>query len=349
VSYSRKKSSSPTRRKLSKSAEKPESGFLRSKVLDIITHPKQYNPEEHKGMLEDIEQYGSETCRGPIDPCFVGDGSYARAYKTCGKRDCYLLKIKKTKRTFDINEYKINEMAYRKLLAKKFTLIAQPKGVFGYAHDPLAFVYLFEEGSITLDKFLETYDFDESELKSILFQSALCLYSLQKGVPGFCHNDLHTDNILIVPQSKVFSYGSVKMRCKYTIRLIDFGQSTTVQHKTKLGHQLWEKTSGNTMVDFLRLCNWILLTLYKLIRFDTNLKIKSIITNFLALLSGYVSKDCIRNGGKARKASSKTGKYLSVPYLTLNRDGETYINSVYSSDQPNAMNLILKDKYFTGT
>ncbi len=346
MSYSRHRSS-PSRKKKSRSAEKRQDGFVRSRVLDIIKHPPKYNPEEHSEMLQDIEQYGSEKCRGPIDPCFVGDGSWARAYKTCGKKECYLLKIKKTKRTFDINEYKINELAYKKLIAKKFALIAQPRGVFGYAHDPLAFVYLFEEGSITLDKFLETYDFDESELKSILFQAALCLYYLQKGVPGFCHNDLHTDNILVIPQTKTYSYGSVKIKCKYTVRLIDFGQSTTIQHQTKLGKQLWNKTSGNTMVDFLRLCNWILLTLYKLIRFDTIPKIKSIITNFLELLSGYVSKDCIRNGGRARKASSKTGKYLSVPYLTLNRDGESYINSIYSSDKPNAMNLILKDKYFT--
>jgi hypothetical protein len=279
----------------------------------------------------------------------VASGTYANAYKTCENKKCLLFKVKKKGRSFDINEYKINLNAYKKLKKnQKMPLIAQPFGVLGSSKNPLAYIYAYEDNSMVLGRFLESVNFSEVDFKAIIFQIATSLFYLQKGLPGFTHNDLHTDNVLVITHSKpeTFHYKKLSFQSKYSIRIIDFGQASTNAYKTQDAVAIWGATLGNTMVDFLRISNWILLRLYKKLRNSKSAQLKSSCANFLILLSEFVSKDCVKNGGD-RRDNSLTGKFLSTPWLSINKLGVSYINSLYSLKHTNAMQKVLEDDYFS--
>ena len=306
------------------------------------------NPRLHEAYVSNIENKASRKSCKTHDPCFVGSGTFANAYKTCENKKCLLFKVRKPKREFDINEYTINLNAYKKLLKnQKMPLVAQPFGVFGSSKNPLAYVYAYEDNSMVLGKFLDQVNFSELEFKAIIFQIASVLFYLQKGLPGFTHNDLHTDNVLVITHKKAetFQYKKLSFQCKYSIRIIDFGQASTNAHQTIDAQKIWRATLGNTMVDFLRVSNWILLGLYKKLRFNKSAQLKSSCANFLLLLSEFVSKDCVKNGGHSLD-NSLTGKFLSTPWLSINKLGENYINSLYSQKHANAMQMVLQDDYF---
>jgi len=338
----RKKSSgSHTKSHKKRSSGKKSLGSqTKLKILDVIK-----NQKLHESYVSAMEKKASRKSCKLQDPCFVGAGTYANAYKTCEEKKCFLFKIKKPKREFDINEYTINLNAYKKLKSQKLPLVAQPFGVLGSSKNPLAYIYTYEENSVVLGKFLEHVNFSEFDFKAIIFQVASTLLHLQKGLPGFVHNDLHTDNVLVISHStaQTFHYKKLSFQSKYSIRIIDFGQASTNTHKTKDALKIWSATLGNTMIDFLRLSNWILLRLYKKLRTNKSSQLKSSCANLLLLLSEFVSKDCVKNGGKN---NSVTGKFLSMPWLCLNKLGEKFVNSLYSQRQKNAMELVLQDDYF---
>ena len=295
-----------------------------------------------------MERKGSNKSCKSFDPCFVAKGTYAFAYKTClGKNKCLLFKVKRPNRDFDINEYKINQDAYAKLKSKSTpVLVTQPQGVLGSSTNPLAFVFSFEENSMTLGEFIQKVKFTEEEFKAIIFQVVFVLLNLQKGIPGFTHNDLHTDNVLVIKHStpQKFSYRNLRFKCIYSIRIIDFGQASTNARQTNDARAIWSKVLGNTMVDFLRLANWIIITLYKQLRKTRIAAVEQSTKNFLLLLSNYVSKDCIKNGGSTR--DTRTGNFLSNPWLCVNKYGEAYLNTLYSQSHKNAMELVIKDQFF---
>ena len=313
------------------------------KVVDVLK-----DPTLHTQYLSDLEKKGSNKSCKSHDPCFVGKGTYAFAYKTClGKNKCLLFKVKRPNREFDINEFRINQDAYQKVKTKsKPALVTQPQGVLGSSTNPLAFVFSYEENSTTLGEFLQKVKFTSEEFRAILFQIVLVLLHLQKALPGFTHNDLHTDNVLVVTHSSLqtFTYKSITYKCKYSIRIIDFGQASTNSKKTKDAEAIWSKVLGNTMVDFLRLANWIIITLYKQLRRTRVMSLQSSTASLLLLLSNYVSKECVKNGGSTRE--SLTGHFLSNPWLCVNKQGEIYLNSLYSHHHPNAMELVIKDDFF---
>lgn len=332
------------RRKAKKQASTTSSiSNLKIKVLDVLKRPNL-----HASYVADIENKASGKSCKTHDPCFVASGTYANAYKTCTGKTCFLFKVRKPKREFDINEYLINLEGYKKLTrVEKMPLIAQPYGVLGTSNNPLAYVYAYEENGVVLGKFLEFVKFTEYEFKAIIFQVAMVLFHLQKGLPGFTHNDLHTDNVLVNTHSKeqTFTYKSLTFKSRYSIRIIDFGQASTNTKKTRDAVHIWGSVLGNTMVDFLRLANWTLLRLYKKLRTSNSLDLKSSCANFLILLSAYVSKDCVKNGGHSRD-NTLTGKFLSMPWLSVNKMGEKYINSLYSFHHKNAMEQVLQNEYF---
>jgi len=336
----KKRNSLPQRRSGKK---KSLSSTVKLKILDVLK-----NPRLHQPFVSDIENKASGKSCKTHDPCFVASGTYANAYKTCESKKCLLFKVKKKGREFDINEYTINLNGYKKLKKnQKIPLIAQPFGVLGSSKNPLAYIYAYEDNSMVLGQFLERVNFSELDFKAIIFQIASVLFYLQKGLPGFTHNDLHTDNVLVITHSKAetFQYKKLSFQSKYSIRIIDFGQASTNAHKTKDAVGIWGATLGNTMVDFLRISNWILLRLYKKLRHNKSAQLKSSCANLLILLSEFVTKDCVKNGGHSRD-NSLTGKFLSTPWLSINKLGVNYINSLYSLKHKNAMEKVLQDDYF---
>ncbi len=112
----------------------------------------------------------------------------------------------------------------------------------GIAYDSFSFIVM-EHADISLKKFISKYinkDILGYQLfKSILFQVIHTLSTIQKVYPGFKHNDLHTDNVIISIDHD-FSYNPMNMKyIKYTIndekfiipyygclaKIIDFGFS----------------------------------------------------------------------------------------------------------------------------
>ena len=312
-----------------------------NKIVEILKRPV-----DHDQFIKDIESFGARKKCTSFDPCFVAEGTFANTYKTCTTTKCYLIKIRKPNREFDIAEFKINQDGFKKIRKlAKFPLIAQPLGVFGTSKNPLAFVYVFEEKSSTLGEFIESTDFSFVEFQALIFQIALVLYELQQALPGFCHNDLHTDNILVVsePHLHSFTYKSLEFKTKFFIRLIDFGQASTNKIKTQDSLKIWKGIMGNTMSDFLRIANWIILIMYKVIAKSKSSTLEKCVTELLLLLSEFVTRDCVKNGGRAE---TKTGRFLSMPWLSLNRRGEEYLQELYGGGKPNAMNLLLKHSFF---
>lgn len=103
-------------------------------------------------------------------------------------------------------------------------------------------IEIMEECDMSLTSFINSYrdtPADFIQLKSVLFMVIYTLYRIQKKYPGFRHNDLHTDNVMIKidrefdwkhtkPRFLVFMDDGVKYTVPYfgyVPKIIDFGFS----------------------------------------------------------------------------------------------------------------------------
>ncbi|AMN83541.1 hypothetical protein D5b_00110 [Faustovirus] len=104
---------------------------------------------------------------------------------------------KKNKSIHDINMHPRQAL---KTLTITNTLINYSKVVdLGLAHNKISFIAL-EKYTITLSTFLKKplyLQMDAEIISIITFQIIYTIYQIQRLLPGFKHNDLHTENIMI--------------------------------------------------------------------------------------------------------------------------------------------------------
>ena len=228
---------------------------------------------------EEVSEFVQSVENGKV-PCgtFVAQASTAKVFKVCGVHaegrcgdDCVALKVPlQTKsRKVDSEDARIQREIQQAL--KDTTAAAHFNRVLDVLPSDRGPVIVLEfEDKIltfhTLADVLQSVDVSEMLWKSINFQLISTLYVAQQKIPGFTHNDTHTENLLVVPNSSghVCSVVSPKGRTlthvsNVLLKIIDFGQvlASDPKLRTRDGKALWMPLLGNKMIDFQRFASWV--------------------------------------------------------------------------------------------
>jgi hypothetical protein len=121
----------------------------------------------------------------------------------------------------------------------------------------------------TLKDVLEKKKLSRLSWKAITFQFISAFSLAQRRCPGFCHNDCHVKNVLIVPNTnKTVCYAYSAKRRKiavdtpFLLRVIDFDLMTLHTGPSSIaGREFFKYTLGNTMIDFFRFASSVNSTL----------------------------------------------------------------------------------------
>lgn len=291
-------------------------------------------------------------CSAQLKACKLSDGAYGFAYKLEDKKDKLVVKLPKGNFGFDVIEMELNVKAYetvkRAFPSHKSQFVAQALGFWKSAalaekfqSRNFAFVYKYEDSLSAYADLIREKQVAPADFKSIVFQVALALWTLQKHMPGFCHNDMHGDNVLITRNSQTFSYShggsTIRHGGKYGVKILDFGMSSTAQKVTDDGKALWSEIRNNPVVDFLMFCNRTLVYASAGAK-----KAKSYAPwhqPFLHMLERHFVPEVIQNG-------KGTGQWLDHKYLNISMiDGFQWVNKTYPPGS-HPMSAILRDPFF---
>lgn len=298
--------------------------------------------------------YATKECSAKLRACLLSEGGYGFAYKLEDKGDKMVVKLPlKGKQGFDINEIEMNLKAYetvkRAFPSHNSQFVAQALGywksaalVESFQSRNFAFVYKYEDSLSAYADLIREKQVSAVDFKSIVFQVALALWTLQKHMPGFCHNDMHGDNVLITRNTQSFSYTyggkTIKHGGKYGIKILDFGMSSTNSKVTDDGKALWREVRDNPIVDFLMFCNRTLV--YASAGAKRAKAYAPWHQPFLHMLERHFVPQVIQNG-------KGTGQWLDHKYLHINMlDGFQWVNKTYPPGS-HPLSTILKDPFFT--
>jgi len=193
----------------------------------------------------------------------------ARAH-TCGDK-CYAVKIAKEDKSFNPIEIRIQKYVLEKLdrTEARFHFNAIIKELKSHTETVIILRYEkpYKPKIRTVEDLITETNMSERIWKSINFQFIVAFTEVQRRIPGFTHNDAHTSNILVVPNTtnhhcEIVSDAGRRMslRSKVLIRIIDFGQALTPnpKYQTRDAKKFleWKSILGNTMYDFHRFAVW---------------------------------------------------------------------------------------------
>lgn len=179
---------------------------------------------------------------------------------------------------------------------------------------------------------LEAYVLNEHSIKVVTYQLIVALAILQRRIVGACHNDTHTKNIVLVRNAerhvcrlrsasgKRFSHSA-----PFLVRIVDFELFTDLLGKasTPLGLHFFEKTLGNTMVDFMRFAS----------RAITEIKSRE-------------WRSFVRRWLPSEMLEGKPNSMLSANALIPTAKAARYLNARYGVGQKSALLAMLDDPYF---
>jgi hypothetical protein len=206
---------------------------------------------------------------------------------------------------------------------------------------------LFWQDCPTLKDVLEKKRLSKLYWKAITFQFISAFSLAQRRCPGFCHNDCHVKNLLIVPNtSKVVCYAySAKKRkvavdTPFLLRVIDFDLMTLHTGPSSLaGKEFFKYTSGNTMVDFFRFASSVNSTLL-LIQSRTK-HIPSYAKEWRDFVLRYLPPSFIYQG-----TSEETSIVLDSNGGIPSKIGGKYLQSRFGPDRTSILLHMLDDSYF---
>jgi serine/threonine protein kinase len=149
----------------------------------------------------DMEIKALQVLEEKVIRCGVSSCILEMIYHSCCENVIRLSKaLQKKKKKSSKHDIDIRHHGANKTLAITNTLINYSKVVdLGLAHDKISFIAL-EKYTLTLRTFLSKpiyLQMDAEIIRVILFQIIYTFYQIQQILPGFKHNDLHTDNIMI--------------------------------------------------------------------------------------------------------------------------------------------------------
>jgi hypothetical protein len=122
---------------------------------------------------------------------------------------------------------------------------------------------LYYKDCPTLDDVIHKRKINALEWKALNFQFIAAFSKAQQRLPGFCHNDTHTKNLLLVPNSSdhvCYAFSAkrrrVALKSPFLLLAIDFDLMTIGDDKSffgsEAGRTFFRFTPGNTMIDFFR-------------------------------------------------------------------------------------------------
>jgi len=111
----------------------------------------------------------------------------------------------------------------------------------------------------TLNEVIRKKNLSAIAWKAITFQFIAAFSKAQQRLPGFCHNDTHSKNLLLVPNKKdhvCYAISAkrrkVALRCPFLLLAIDFDLMTSDSLGSSAGRGFFQYTPGNTILDFFR-------------------------------------------------------------------------------------------------
>jgi len=215
----------------------------------------------------------------------------------------------------------------------------------------------FEEKKLTfhsLSDVLTQVQISEDLWKSINFQLISTLFVTQLKVPGFTHNDTHTENILVVPNTSnhvctVTSPAGRQMSHYSTmlIKIIDFGQvlATDPKLQTEDGKLIWKSTGlwKNKMIDFQRFATWVV---FDFSVFEYNEKrFPDWFQSWMEFVLRWLDpRFFVLEGDRDAE-----GQFIDTRQgrgMAPNDDGIKWLTSNYGEDSPFGLGNMLDDPYF---
>jgi serine/threonine protein kinase len=310
-------------------------------VLDFLDG-KKIDPKVEKALLYYLMKSKKCDLSEKKSACEISKGAFGKAYKLQEEGHTIVVKVprlkKKTNYGFDTMEADFQDMAYLAFtpnfphdyipiakslgywespsLAKFF----KPKTNFCFAIDYIDSLAPFSK--LVGKSVLSTRDF-----RGLLLQCAIALHTMQTKIQGFCHNDLHGYNILVVKGNTHKTYkvfGKAFTAGKYQIKIIDFGMATSLAETTYDGKK-FHLTRGNPAVDFLQICNKCVLYGYRFMEKNQDRK-PDWLGSLLQFMGRFFPNELIKNGN----GSDTEGKWLHKSFVSVKHpDGIKWINTNY--------------------
>jgi hypothetical protein len=316
-------------------------------------------PAEVQRFIQELES-GSYPCAS-----FVAQASTAKVYKVCethsqGKCTNKCLIVKSPKREdiqFDKKDISIHKKiqkavrgtAAEKHINKLVDALSSPQG-------PII-VLEYEEPRkskfLTLASILQNGDISPLFWKSINFQFIYTIAILQEQIPGFSHNDTHTENILIVPNptgdtSLVLSPLGRKLlhSPNFLVKIIDFGQvlAADPSFQSNDGKIIWKATLWqNKMIDFIRFSVWVI---FDVSRYEEQFKkLPDWYKEWLEFILRWIDPRFYILGSDADAQGQYLDKELSRG-MAPNKEGCEWLQLNYGPTSYYSIASMLDDQYF---
>lgn len=300
-------------------------------------------------------------------PCgsFVNQASTAKVYRVCNKHlnsnecgnQCVALKVPldTVSLSTDSHDAKVQEMIQTAIkdtpaaahFNRVITVLPSDRGP--------VIVLEYEEKKLTfhsLADVLTQVQISEDLWRSINFQLISTLYIAQLKVPGFTHNDTHTENILVVPNTTnhVCTVTSPMGRqlshySSMLIKIIDFGQvlATDPKLQTRDGKLIWKDLLWkNKMVDFQRFASWVLFDFSVLQKTET---LPPWVEPWLDFVLRYLDPRFFVLGDE----EDAQGQFIDTRSgrgFAPNEAGTKWLNDNFGEDSPFGLGNMLDDPYF---
>jgi hypothetical protein len=277
-------------------------------------------------------------------------------HRQCSSTSCHCLAVKITKvlkNTFDVKAAIAHEHLTQRMKhtqgAPHFNLLL---GFFLDSAPKSSKVVLATEYEIpyfptckTLSEVIKQRKLTALEWKAVNFQLVSALAFAQKRVPGFCHNDTHLQNILLVPNTtkhpcKAQSAKRVKfyVNCPFLVRFIDFDLVTYKGGGSLGGHYFFRYTPANSMIDFFRFassCNHHFMQTYKSPNPPKHIQEwREFVIRYLPPVLIY------------EDSPSLIEKFIDPNGAILTEYGGSILQDLYGPKEPSVLLRMLDDPYF---
>lgn len=294
---------------------------------------------------------------------FVAEASTAKVYKVCSPKrnscstDCVAVKVPRQKNNpLDAKEAEIQKSITNSILGTPAAdHVNRMLAVISTANGP-AIITNYEQPKAAatrdLADLLIKADITDQLWRSINFQFIKTIYSIQQSIPGFTHNDTHTKNILLVPNTtnhvcsvtsprgKVLSDSSTVL-----IRIIDFGQvlanDKTLQSPD--GIEFWKKDLfGNKMIDFQRFAVNVVVDVYESVETKRVKEPPSWFTTWVQFVERWLDP-------KFLVVDDESGTAFNEPSNALapSKKGTTWLQKYYGPKTNKGIGNMLDDEYFS--
>lgn len=275
-------------------------------------------------------------------------------HRQCEKEACQCLAIKITRiqrHLFDLNAAKAHEIITDRMKhsqgAAHFNLLL---GYFLDSHPSSSKVVLATEYEVnffptckTLNDALVKHKIGAWEWKVINFQFISALLLAQERIRGFCHNDTHLQNLLLVPNTKHHvcrvKSGALKLSSEspFLVRLIDFDLVTFHGGGSQAGKMFFKYTPENSMHDFFRFVS----SANQLFYLKYPNKLPKYIKEWRKFVVKYLPPSLIYES-----SLRETEKMIDPNGGILTRQGGNVLQDLYGPQHPSGLHLLLHDSYF---